>query len=477
MAPPIIEGIAFLVGLSLALIGTVVLFGDDATGGPIQTVLLLTAVAAGFAAKRRGLNWEAAEEALKDGAGQVIMPILILMSVGAFIGAGMASGSVPTLIYFGLKIVDPSWFFPVAAVLSALTSMAIGSSWTTAGTVGVALMGIALGLDLSLPITAGAVISGAYFGDKLSPLSDTTNLAAAMCRADLYSHIRSMARTTIPAFVIAIILFSVLGSQAADANIEGVERMIATLEEYVNPHIALLLPILLIVGLAVWKVPAPLAILAGTALALVLGLFFNPALMSSLGGGEGISDQLRGAFLSVYAGFTISTGNERVDELLSRGGTLSMLSTVFLILAAVTMGSIVEKARILQPMIQATIERISRRRHLVTATIGTGLVSNCVTAEQYIGVIMTSRLMKDEYAARGIEPQILSRAVEDSATMTSPLIPWNNCGAYMAATLGVPTLAYLPFAFLNLLSPLFGIAYAWAADIREQRALRHSKEV
>jgi len=448
-----------LVGL-LAL--SVRLYGDAASGGPNQLALLLAAMVAALVGIRNGLAWRDIQEAIVRAVAMATAAIFILLAVGSLIGAWMLCGTVPTLIDYGLRIMDASWFYPAACCLCAVVSLAIGSSWTTAGTIGVALIGVAQGLGLSPAITAGAVVSGSYFGDKMSPLSDTTNLAPAAAGSDLFAHIRHMIWTTLPAFVAAVVLYSVIGTGAEGAVELGDLQAALRREFAIGPW--LLVPLLVVLLLAVRGFPAFPAILIGALLGAVFAAVFQPDQAVRLAGDETLSRPmavLSGAWRALFEGYRSETGVAAVDRLLSRGGMGSMLSTVWLIVSAMAFGGAMERAGLLERLIRSILAAARSTGSLISATLATSLTTNILADDQFIAIIIPGRIFRGEYARRGLAPVNLSRALEDAGTLTSALVPWNTCGAYMAATLGVATLDYAPYAFLNWLTPLVAAGFAY----------------
>jgi NhaC family Na+:H+ antiporter len=447
------------------LVGSVGLFHSDSSYGPNQIALLLAAGVASLVGLYLGESWNDMERAMVEGISLALKACLILLAVGSLIGSWMLAGTAPTVIYFGLGILDPSWFYPAALIISALVAVSIGSSWTTAGTVGLALVGIAQIMGLSLPITAGAIISGAYFGDKMSPLSDTTNLAPAMVGADLFVHIRHMAWTTTPSFAISLILYSVIGwnSEAVQAPIESIDAARNILAANYTIAWPTILPLALLLTLAMRKVPALPTIAAGALSGCVVALIWQPDLVRAFGSPDGSlsswAASIKALFMALADGFQIETGNASLDELLSRGGMSSMLNTIWLIMSAMCFGGVMEHTGLLQRIVDFLLKGVRGTGSLITTTVLTSIGMNIIAADQYIAIVLPGRMYRVEFARRGLAPQNLSRTLEDAGTMTSALVPWNTCGAFMAATLGVPTLAYAPYAFLNLMNPVIAIIY------------------
>jgi len=447
------------------LAGSVGLFHDNSSYGPNQIALMLAAGAAALVGLYLGESWTDMEKAMVDGISLALKACLILLAVGSLIGSWMLAGTAPTVIYFGLGILDPSWFYPAALIICALVAVSIGSSWTTAGTVGLALVGIAQIMGLSLPVTAGAIISGAYFGDKMSPLSDTTNLAPAMVGADLFVHIRHMMWTTIPSFVISLILFSVIGwnSETVQAAPGSIDAARTILQENYTIAWPTVLPLVLLLVLAMRKVSAFPTIAVGALAGCVVALIWQPELVQSFGSPDGSlsgwAASIKALFMALADGFQISTGDESLDALLSRGGMSSMLNTIWLIMSAMCFGGVMEHTGLLQRIVDFLLKGARGTGSLITTTVLTAIGMNVIAADQYIAIVLPGRMYRVEFARRGLAPQNLSRTLEDAGTMTSALVPWNTCGAFMAATLGVPTLAYAPYAFLNLMNPVIAIIY------------------
>jgi NhaC family Na+:H+ antiporter len=462
---PLFLALLPLLFLISMLAGSVGLFGDNSSYGPNQIALMLAAGAASLVGLYLGYAWKDMELAMVEGIGLALKACLILLAVGSLIGSWMLAGTAPTVIYFGLGILDPSWFYPAALVICALVAISIGSSWTTAGTIGLALMGIAQIMGLSPAITAGAVISGAYFGDKMSPLSDTTNLAPAMVGVDLFVHIRHMAWTTGPSFLIALVLFSFIGwsSETIQAPVDSIESARNILDENYNIAWPTVLPLVLLLALAMRKVSALPTIAVGALAGCVVALIWQPGLLQAFGSPDGElggwAASIKGLFMALADGFQIETGDESLDALLSRGGMSSMLNTIWLIMSAMCFGGVMEHTGLLQRIVDALLKGVRGTGSLITTTVLTSIGMNIIAADQYIAIVLPGRMYRAEFARRGLAPQNLSRTLEDAGTMTSALVPWNTCGAFMAATLGVPTLVYAPYAFVNLLNPVIAIIY------------------
>ena len=451
--------------LVLLLFSAVQLFGADASYGPNQVALLIASAAAGLVGMYRGLSWADIQESMVAGIKVGLGPILILLAVGGLIGSWMIAGTVPAMIYYGVSILNPSIFFAAAAIICALASISIGSSWTVAGTLGIGLIGIADSYGLSPAVAAGAIISGAYFGDKLSPLSDTTNLAAACTSVDLFAHIRHMLWTTVPAFCIALLFFSFIPSGAATAP-EQIAELRAAIDQEFNVSVGVLIPLAVMIGLIWRRVPAypaiMLATLAGilTALTLQTDVVRKFALMANP---EATMPVVEGLWRTLFAGFEGTTTNEELNSLISKGGIASMLNTVWLIVSALAFGGVLERTGILKQILDSVLKLVKSTGDLVAATVTGGFITNILAADQFLAIALPGRLFSSTYDDRGLSRENLSRTLEDSATMTSALIPRNTCGAYMAATLGVATFDYAPYAIFNLACPLIAVAFGYLA--------------
>lgn len=451
-----------LIGL---LAASVYLFGDGSSGGPNQIALMLGAGVAILVGLRNGYRWKEMERGIVHGISLAMGAILILLVVGSVIGTWILSGVVPTMIYYGLLVLKPAVFYAAACVICGMVALATGSSWTTAGTVGVALIGIAAAQNLHLGMAAGAIISGAYFGDKMSPLSDTTNLAPAVAGTELFTHIKHMAWTTGPALIIALLLFS--GAAfflPAPASVGQLETILTALRAnfVIGPH--LLLPAVLVIAMVIKRVPAFPALLIGALIGCLFAVLFQQGAVLKFVADESLPRWialLKGAWIALFDGFRLESGNAALDELLTRGGMSSMLSTVWLIVAAMMFGGAMETARLLQRIAASILSLVRGTGSLIAATLATSVGTNIVASDQYIAIVLPGRMYRAEYRRRGLHEKNLSRCLEDAGTMTSPLVPWNTCGAFMATTLGVATLTYAPFAFLNLLNPLISLVYGF----------------
>ncbi|MBB1292049.1 MAG: NhaC family Na+:H+ antiporter [Pseudoalteromonas rhizosphaerae] len=453
------------ISVLICLLGAAVyLFGDSSSSGPNQIALLFATFTAALIGLKNGYTWKKLEQAMIEGITLSLGAILILLMVGALIGTWLLSGTVPTLIYYGLQVINPSWFYAASCLICGIVAMSIGSSWTTAATIGVALLGVATGLGLEQTVTAGAVISGAYFGDKLSPLSETTNLAPAVVGADLFEHIHHMLWTTVPSFVIALIIFIFMGFNATASSEAGrIDEITAILQQNFNIGLEMLVPLIVLLVLAIKKMPAFPAISIGAVLGAVWAMIFQSDLIATqIDGSQG---QIVGYFKLVWStffdGFSILTGDEKMDSLLSGGGMSGMLTTTWLIMTALMFGAIMEKTGLLDIFVKSILKIAKSTGSLITATIATCIGTNVIAADQYIAIVVPGRMFKEEYAKRGLKPVNLSRTLEDGGTITSPLIPWNTCGAYMQSVLLINPFDYALYAFFNLINPLLAVIYAY----------------
>ncbi len=433
----------FLIG---SLVMTLLVWGGD-PHIPIFTSAIVAALTAMI-----GLNytWQEIEEGIVETIKMSMGAIIILMIIGMVVGTWILSGIVPTMIYYGLQILSPGIFLIATVIICSIVSIATGSSWTTAATVGIALMGVGVGLNIPAPITAGAIISGAYFGDKMSPLSDTTNLAPAMAGADLFDHIRHMIFTTGPSYIISCVLFGLIGLKYAGGALDtvGINQLLTGLKDGFVISPILLLPPVLVIIIVIMKAPAIPGLFGGAVLGGIFAMIFQHSSMAD------IIDAL-------HYGYSSDTGFAAIDKLLSRGGLDSMMWTVSLILCAMTFGGVMEKTGMLEAIAEKILTFAKSTGSLVTATIFTAIAMNLIAGDQYLSIVIPGRMYKSAFDRRNLAPRNLSRVLEDSGTLTSPMIPWNTCGAYMITTLGIAPWTYVPFCFLNIINPLISIFYGF----------------
>lgn len=459
------DAIAPLIVLTVLVSGSVSLFGLHAMNGPLQVAMMLSAMVASIIILKNGHSWDSIAEASRRGVSSVVSAIFILLAVGALIGTWNMAGTIPTLVYYGLSMIHPNWFYVASLVVCAAISLGIGSSWTTVGTIGIGLVGLSTLAGVSPAITAGAVVSGAYTGDKLSPLSETTILAAQLSKNDLYVHLRHQAWVSVPAFLIAAICLTILGlsdrSLGIDQNLMDSELLALDQLFWITP--LNLLPLLLLVVLSIRKVPASLAVMTAALFAGILACFTQPqaVLVAFPEAAGGLDYYIKAVWQVIATGYVSDTGIVPVDELLSRGGMASMLLTIWLIIAALAFGSVLDEFGFLSKLVTPILTRAKSTGSLIATSVGTAIGLNIVTADQYVAVVLPLRLFKVEFEKRGLATKNLSRVVSNGGIVTSPLIPWNSCGAYMAAVMGVPTLVYLPYAIFNYVSPMLDILYGY----------------
>lgn len=442
-----------IVFLIASLMYTIFVLG----GSPHIPLVLSAFVAGAVAILGLGYTWAELEEGMVETIKMSMGAIIILMIIGMIIGTWILGGVVPAMIYYGLQILSPSIFLVTACLLCCIVSLATGSSWTTAGTVGIALIGIGTSLQIPMEITAGAIISGAYFGDKMSPLSDTTNLAPAMAGTTLFEHIRHMIFTTGPSLIIALVIYGVMGIKFGGNQLDAsaINQVLDGLSASFNINPILLLAPILVIVMVVLKVPAIPGLFGGTLLGALMAVVFQGA-------------DLGGIISAMNDGFVSESGIEVIDTLLTRGGLQSMMFTVSLILCAMCFGGIMEKAGFLEAVARSILRFANSIGSLVVATIITIIAINILAGDQYLSIVIPGRMYKGVFEERGLHPKNLSRCLEDAGTLTSPLVPWNTCGSFMSTTLGVATLAYLPYCFLNLINPLVSIFYGFTGITMEK---------
>ena len=434
----------------------ITLFGSDSLSGGSQVALLMgTAVCMCISMGFYRVPWRRFEEQMKRTIGEVSVTLLILLCVGMLAGSWMISGVVPTLIYYGVQVMSPQFFLVCTCVICALVSLLSGSSWTTIATIGVALLGIGHVLGLSEAWTAGAIISGAYFGDKMSPLSDTTILASSATGTELFTHIRYMVFTTAPSFLITVAIFFFAGL----VNVGDTELQVGRFTEGLSQtfHISLwtlLVPLLTGVLIA-RRVPSLIVLFLSSIVAGAVALILQPHILTEIGGGL-----VKGLAMTYYGATAVDTGDAALNELVSTGGMAGMLNTIWLILCAMCFGATMVASRMIESLTQVIVRFVRSRVGLVSSTVGTGIFLNLTTGDQFISIVLNADIFKQAYREQGYESRLLSRSCEDSATVTSVLIPWNTCGMTQSTVLGVPTLTYLPYCFFNLISPLMSIFIA-----------------
>jgi Na+:H+ antiporter, NhaC family len=473
--PSFLDVLVPIVVLIASIAGAVSLFGLNAINGPVQVGLLLSTMVAAIIILKNGHPWQAINAVGGRAISSIVSAIFILLAVGALIGTWNMSGTIPTLVHYGIQLLQPGWFYLASALICAVVSLGIGSSWTTAGTIGVGLVGIASLLGVSPTITAGAVISGAYFGDKTSPLSETTVLSAQLVGADIYTHIRAQIWTSGPAFVISMVVFSILGLMAdVNTSIETATDL-AKLDQlfWITP--LNLLPLLFLAVLSVRKVPASLAVMGAALVGGLTAVILQPQAIVRFVNDPNLDTPLvyiKGIWMALANGYQENSGIADIDTLLSRGGMDSMLYTLWIIIGAVTFGTLMEEFGLLAKLIDPVLVRAKTTGLLFATVVTTGVGLNIIAGDQYIALVLPARIFRLEFQNRGLMPQNLSRVAADAGTVTSPLVPWNSCGAYMAATLGVSTFLYLPFAIFNIASPILSLIYGITGFKIERRSTR-----
>ncbi len=459
---PILSLVPILVLVGLLFI-TIRIFGSDALEGGSQIVLLTsTAICSLIAVLYCKVKWKNIEIAIINNINGVAIAIFILLIIGALSGSWMISGVVPTLIYYGMQIIHPSFFLASTCVICALVSVMTGSSWTTIATIGIALLGIGQAQGFSDGWIAGAIVSGAYFGDKISPLSDTTILASSVTDTPLFKHIRYMMITTVPSIVIALIIFTIFGFSHKATATEQIAQYATSLKETFHISLWLLIiPVITVVMIAK-RIPSVVTLFASAALAGIFAIVFQPHLLHEIAGTEsqGINATIKGLLITFYGSTQVETGNSALNDLVSTRGMGGMLNTIWLIICAMSFGGAMTASGMLGSITSIFLRFMKRTVGVVSSTVASGLFFNFTTADQYISIILTGNMFKDIYKDKGYESRLLSRTTEDAVTVTSPLIPWNTCGMTQATILGVPTFTYLPYCFFNLISPLMSIIIA-----------------
>jgi NhaC family Na+:H+ antiporter len=450
----------------IALVGmlgyNVYVFGDDALSGSNQFILLMGAAVAAIVGFFNKVSFQKMIDEVAENIKSTAGAILILLMVGSLAGTWLVSGIIPSMIYYGLQVLSPGIFLPATLIICSVISIATGSSWTTSATVGIALIGIGGTLGFPLGMVAGAVISGAYFGDKLSPMSDTTNLAPAMAGTDLFTHIKYMSLTTVPTYIITFIIFIILGLTIETTGVADSSALLADIQKafHITPWL-FLVPVV-VIGLIVKKTEPLIALFIGTLLAAIFALIFQPEIVLMLSGEKtmNFANAYKGILNAITVESVIPTDNENLADLFKSGGMQKMLSTIWLILCAMVFGGIMDAIGALARISQTLLSMAKSTFGLFASTVGSCLALNITASDQYLAIVVPGKMFKKAYHDKGLAPENLSRTLEDSGTVTSVLIPWNTCGAYQSGTLGVDTFDYLPYAFFNLLSPFMTLIFA-----------------
>lgn len=459
---PLLSLVPILLLVSLLFV-TIRIFGSDALQGGSQIVLLITTsvcvlIAMGYCK----VKWKTIEIAIINNITGIATALLVLLIIGALSGTWMVSGIVPTLIYYGMKVIHPDFYLASTCIICCIVSVMTGSSWTTIATIGIALLGVGQAQGFSEGWIAGAIISGAYFGDKVSPLSDTTILAASVTDTPLFTHIRYLMGTTIPSMIITLVIFTIAGFTYKTTASEQIGIYSESLNE--TFHISLwlmIVPVLTLIMIAK-RVPSLITLFLSALMAGLLALIFQPHLLQEIAGTDisGATAKFKGLLISFYGDTQIQTGNEALNDLVSTSGMAGMLNTIWLIICAMCFGGAMTASGMLGSIISVFLRFMKRTVGMVASTIISGIFFNVTTADQYISIILTGNVFRDIYKDKGYENRLLGRTIEDGVTVTSPLVPWNTCGMTQATILGISTFTYLPYCFFNLISPLMSILMA-----------------
>jgi len=469
--PNLFEALIPIILLIILLTFNVRYFGDETLSGANQIALVLSATVAGLLAVRLGHSWKSIRATIVNSIGSAMPSILILFLIGSLAGTWMISGVVPMLIYYGLKLLNPTIFLFASVIICAIVSLATGSSWSTVATIGIALLGIGTTLGFNKGLVAGAIISGAYFGDKMSPLSDTTNLAPAMAGTDLFTHIRYMVLTTGPSIIITLIIFLIIGFvNNLDAAGTNVEAVMTSIENKFNVSPVLLVVPAFLIFIIIKKVPPLPALIAGTLAGAIFAIILQPDVIREVANTDGnyVKQSYISAMRTMFGSVSVSTDNAAVNELLSTRGMAGMLNTIWLIIAAMVFGGVMESAGMLIKITKYIMKVVHNAGSLVAATVGTCIFFNTTASDQYLAIVVPGRMFARIYEEMDLKPEVLSRSLEDSGTVTSVLIPWNTCGATQAGVLGVSTFTYAPYCFFNIISPFMSIFMA-AFNIKIRR--------
>ena len=441
----------------------VTLYADDPLAGPNQLALLLAAAVASVISIFYGVRWKDIISQISKSISSTSSAIIILLIIGALSGSWLISGIVPAMIYYGLQILDPKIFLFASCIICAIVSIASGSSWSTIATVGIALIGIGKSMGFSEGVIAGSIISGAYFGDKMSPLSDTTNLAAAVAETELFSHIKYMMYTTIPSFIITLVIFLFIGFKFDYASTENINLLLESIDKTFNINIYLFLVPIAVIFLIIKKTPAIPALVAGTLLGVIFAMIFQPNIILEVSHMKEISFKAyyMAAINAMGTSINIESSNTLINDLLSSKGMHGMLNTIWLVVCAMSFGGAMEAGGLLSRISIPLIKYAKSTGSLIATTSTTCIFFNLTTSDQYLSIVVPGRMFSQSYKDKGLAAENLSRTIEDSGTVTSVLIPWNTCGAAQSAVMGIATLSYLPFCFFNLISPIMTIIYGY----------------
>jgi len=464
-----------------ALVGmlayNIYVFGDDALSGSNQFILLLGAAVAAIVGFRNKVTYKRMLEEVAENIKSTVGALLILLMVGALAGTWLISGIIPTMIYYGLQILNPTIFLAACVVICSIISIATGSSWTTSATVGIALVGIGESLGISIGMTAGAVLSGAYFGDKMSPLSDTTNLAPAMAGGELFSHIKYMAFTTIPTIIITLIIFIIIGFSADTTGTPQIQDKLAAIDGAFNISPWLFIVPVIIIFMIYKKTPPLIALLLGALLGGVAALIAQPSIVANIGGAESLSFEsaYKGVMNALTVDIAVETSSKELNDLFTAGGMKGMLGTIWLILCAMVFGGVMDAIGALSRITKSLLKLATTTFGLFASTVASCLALNLTASDQYLALVVPGKMFKKAYQDRGLAPENLSRTLEDSGTVTSVLIPWNTCGAYHSKVLFgyAGATAYIPYAFFSIISPFMTLLFAaFAIKIKQLKAAK-----
>lgn len=450
---------------------------DNALDGSNQFILLMGGAIAAITGYITKVPFHKMLDEVANNIKSTAGAIFILLMVGALAGTWMVSGIIPSMIYYGLQILSPAIFLPATLIICSVISIATGSSWTTSATVGIALIGIGGALGFDLGMVAGAVISGAYFGDKLSPMSDTTNLAPAMAGTDLFTHIKYMTLTTIPTYIITLILFIILGLSIEVNGDVNINELLTSIETSFNVTPLLFLVPVIVIGLIVKKTEPLIALLVGTLLAGLFAIIFQPEIITQITGADSLTfkSAYKGVMQAITTEVIVPTENKTLTDLFTSGGMGKMLPTIWLILCAMVFGGIMDAIGALSKISESLLKLAHTTFGLFASTVGSCLALNITASDQYLAIVVPGKMFAKAYKDKGLAPENLSRTLEDTGTVTSVLVPWNTCGAYQAGTLGVSTLDYLPYAFFNILSPFMTLIFA-AFNIKIKQLVSEIKQ-
>lgn len=449
------EALTPVIVLVILLAHNVYLYGDDALSGSNQFILLVGAAVAAVVGFMNKVSYDVMLQEVGNNFKSTSGAIIILLFVGSLAGTWLISGVIPAMIYYGLQILNPTIFLPATVVICAIISIATGSSWTTSATVGIALMGIGKAVGLPVGMVAGAVLSGAYFGDKMSPLSDTTNLAPAMAGADLFDHIKYMMITTVPTITISLILFTIIGLNRDITGNADIDMLLADIDAAFNINGWLFLVPIVVIGLIVKKTKPLIALMIGTFLGGIFALIFQPDIVATIGGSSELNwiSGYKGVMNAMTIDTSVTTPNEALNDLFSSGGMSGMMGTIWLILCAMVFGGVMDAIGALERISAALLSMASSVFGLFASTVASCLALNVTASDQYLAIVVPGKMFSKAYEEKGLAPENLSRTLEDTGTVTSVLIPWNTCGAYQSGVLGVSTTDYFMYAFFNYLSP------------------------